>query len=203
MLITLLWLPLLSAGIAGDYPAFSNELDRHLDQAFTALAEHRYIAFEQARGQIERDLDHLDDVLKGEPLVRVHLLYTARAWLDGDEDALRAGFRGLRAVSPGFLLPEGWSEGDDRLERLYREAVGAGPGPEARLPGHVVVDGRLAEDHLPVERACVVQIRTPTGAWATWYVQPGEGTTAWLAARAVVEDRPVEPEAPVPVPAEP
>ena len=202
MLTPLLLLSLLGAARAEDYPAFQTELDRHLDQALRAFEEHRYIAFEQARAQVERDLEHLGDVLRGEPLVQLHLLYTARAWLDGDEDGLRAGFRGLRAVSPGFMLPESWSEGGDRLERLYRDAVGAGPGPEARLPGHLVVDGRMAEDHLPVERACVVQIRTPTGAWATWYVQPGEGTAAWLSARAVVEERPVEPEAPVPVPVE-
>ncbi|MFH1465015.1 MAG: hypothetical protein ABIO70_11580 [Pseudomonadota bacterium] len=197
MLIPLL---VLTAALAGDYPAYQDELNRHLDEALTAFQEHRYLAFAQAQAGMERDLDHLSDVLKGEPLERVHLVYTARAWLDGDEDALRAGFRGLRAVSPGFMLPAGWSEEGDRLERLYREAVGAGPGPEARLPGHLVVDGRMAEDRLPVERACVVQIRTPTGAWATWYVHPGEGTAAWLAARAVVEERPVEPAAPVPVP---
>jgi len=192
---------LLAAAPAADYPAFESELDRHLGEALQAFEERRYLAFEHARRQIERDMDHLADVLRGEPLARLHLVYTARAWLDGDEEALVAGLRGLRAVSPGFVLPGGWDEEGERLERLYREAVGAGPGPEARLPSHLVVDGRVAAEHLPLERACVVQIRNPAGSWTTWYVPPGESTRTWLETRAVVEKVPPAPAAPVPVPA--
>jgi hypothetical protein len=191
---------LLATALSADYPAFESELDRHLDEALLAFEERRFLAFEHARRQVERDLDHLADVLRGEPLARLHLVYTARAWLDGDEDELLAGLRGLRAVSPGFTLPAGWTEGDDRLDDLYREAVRAGPGSEARLPSHLVVDGRMAAEHLPLQRASVVQIRNPAGSWTTWYVTPGEGTRTWLEARAIVEEVPPEPAAPVPVP---
>ena len=198
MLSTLL---LLVAAGAADPPAFETELERHLDEALRAFEQRHYLSFEQIRSQIERDLEQLPDVLRGEPLVALHLVGTARAWLDGDEAGLRAGFRGLRAVSPGFQLPEGWSEGDERVERLYREAVAAGPGREARLPTHLVVDGRMASDRLPLERATVVQVRNPRGSWTTWYVEPGGPSAALLAAQAAAGGLPEEPAAPVPVPA--
>ncbi len=190
----------VSAVQAADYPVFETVLHSHLHEALHALETHRYLDFELSRLQVERDMANLAEVLRGDALVQVHLVYTARAWLDGDEQGLVAGLRGLRKVSPGFTLPQGWTEGNGRLEALYLEAVNAGYGPDARLPSHLVVDGRMATDHLPIERSTVVQIRNPGGSWTSWYVQPGEPTATWLTARAVVEARPTTPAAPVPVP---
>ncbi len=184
-----------------DCPVASLELDLHLRQALAALDARRFLDFEQSRQQVEGELDCLVDVLKGEPLAHLHQVYTARAWLDGDAGGLLAGLRGLRHVSSGFELPADWTEGNDRVEALYREAVRVGPGREARLPSRLVVDGRMASERLPLQRSAVVQIRNPEGSWSTWYVPPGEPTSTWLTARAVVEDEPEEPAAPVPVPA--
>lgn len=201
MLSALTLLLALAAPAQADCEAMTiPALNEHLSSALAALDQHRYLDFERERRAAEAGFDCLGDVLRDQTLANVHLVWTARAWLDGDRDRLLAGLRGLRVVHPGFSLPAGWSEGNGQLEELYREASSEGPGREERLPGRLVVDGLMAAWYIPVERAAVVQVRNAEGGWSTWYVEPSEPTTTWLRANRAVEAAPEDALAPVPVP---
>jgi hypothetical protein len=183
-------------------PMSEARFDAHLMRALTALEDRRFLDFEAERRQAEAGMDCLEEVLDSRTLVHLHLVWTGRSWLDGDEQALLAGLRGLRVVHPGFRLPPGWDEVGGRLDELFGEAQSLGPGRELRLPGRLVVDGQMAAQYIPVERATVVQIRNAVESWSSWYVLPSSPTTTWLMARQATDDQPDRALAPVPVPAE-
>jgi hypothetical protein len=191
---------LLAAQAEPGCPVSSAELDAHLLRALAAVEQHRYLDFERERRAAEAQLDCVGEVIRDQTLVNLHLVSTARAWLDGDEEALLAGLRGLRVVNPGFVAPQSWTEHSDGMRDLLHEASSLGPGREARLPGRLVVDGHVTAQYLPVERACVVQVRNTEGSWTAWYLAPGEPASAWLMANQARQAHPAQPAAPVPAP---
>lgn len=192
---------MVASALAMDCPVSAEELDARLLRALAAAEEQRYLDFEVERLEAERAMDCVDEVLREQTLVNLHLVWTVRARLDGDRDELLAGIRGLRVVDPGFQLPEGWLKKNTALREIFAEACQLGPGREAMLPGRLVVDGHVASQYLPLERSAVVQVKNVGGSWTTWYVPPGELSATWLATRAAVTEAPTESAAPVPVPA--
>ncbi len=189
-----------SSAQAVDCPVGAAELDLHLVRALAAFEEHRFLDFERERHQAERAMDCVGEVVRDQALVNLHLVWTTRALLDGDEAGLLAGMRALRVVAPGFTLPGSWSEAGSRVDELFHEATTEGPGRELRLPGRMVVDGHPAAQFIPAERSAVVQIRNKAGHWSTWYVEPAPPEQTWSAAQAVRAPGPAESVAPVPVP---
>jgi hypothetical protein len=190
---------LSSAAVAADCPVASSELNVKLVRALAAFEERRYLDFEAERRRAERDLDCVAEVLRGQELLNLHQVWTLRALLDGDQDALRAGFRGLRVVAPGYEPPPSWRKDPDVMP-VYLDAATQGPGRELRLPGRLVVDGHPASAYLPVERSTVVQIRNTEGSWSTWYVESGDPVVIWEKAYRERETGPQEAAAPIPVP---
>ncbi len=180
-------------------PVTSAELNVKLVRALAAFEERRYLDFEAERRRAERDLDCVSVVLRGQELVNLHQVWTLRALLDGDVEALRAGFRGLRVVAPGYEPPVGWRRDPD-LMPVFLDAATQGPGRELRLPGRLVVDGHPASAYMPVERSAVVQIKNVEGSWSSWYVEPSEPTATWAMAYQEREAGPREALAPVPAP---
>lgn len=185
---------------AADCPVAVADLDVRLVRALAAFEEHRYLDFEGERRAAEAGMDCVGGVLRDQALVDVHLVWTARALLDGDEAGLLAGIRALRVVAPGFSLPESWAHSDPGVQTLYQQAESLGPGREVRLPGRLVVDGHVASSFIPSERSAVVQIRNVQGSWSAWYVAPTEPATIWMMAMREREVAPTEAVAPVPVP---
>jgi hypothetical protein len=193
---------LVGAALAADCPVSVEELDARLLRALAAAEQGRFLDFEAERRGAEQAMDCVDEVLREQTLVNLHLVWTVRARLDGDRAALLAGVRGLRVVNPGFQLPDSWGRESQELRDLFIEASQLGPGREAMLPGRLVVDGHVASQYLPLERSAVVQVKNVGGSWTTWYVPPGNLGATWLATRAAVSEGPSEAAAPVPVPGE-
>ncbi len=202
MLTTLPLFLALSASAGTDCPVTTAELDVHLLGAMAAYEEQRYLDFELERRSAEQAMDCLSEVLRDQVLVNVHLVWTERALLDGDPQALLAGLRALRVVAPGFTLPHSWKLGSGSVEAVFLEATSLGPGREVRLPGRLVVDGHVAASYVPAERSAVVQIRNAEGSWASWYLEPSAPTATWMMARAARDPAPPDAVAPVPVPVE-
>ncbi len=203
MLSALMALAALAGGAgAVDCPVSPEQLDARLVSALAAAEEGRYLDFEAERLAAEQAMDCVSEVLREQPLTNLHLVGTVRARLDGDRDALLASIRGLRVADPGFQLPQEWLSENLSLWQLFTQACKLGPGQDAPLPSRLVVDGQVASQHLPLERAAVVQVKNVSGSWSTWYVQPGELSATWLAAREASLGRPSEASAPVPVPVE-
>ncbi len=196
---------ILASGAAmasGDCPVTTAELDLHLVRAMAAFEEQRLLDFEQHRRNAEAAMDCLGEILQDQALLNVHLVWTERALLDGDAEALSAGLRALRVLAPGFRLPASWAAAGRAVGEVYSEAAELGAGREVRLPGRLVVDGHLASAYIPAERASVVQIRNADGSWSGWYVLPSDPTTTWLMAREARDPAPPDALAPVPVPAD-
>jgi len=203
MLSTLpLFLALASGAASADCPVTAAELDLSLLRALAAFEEQRYLDFEAERTDAERAMDCLGEVLRGQQLLNVHRVWTSKALLHGDEEALLAGLRALRVVAPGFALPENWMTSSGKVQKLFVEAQSVGPGRELRLPGRLVVDGHVASSYIPAERSAVVQIRNAQGSWSSWYVEPSAPTATWMMAREERDPAPSDAMAPVPVPAE-
>ncbi len=193
-------LALAARPVLADCPVAVAELDVHLVRALAAFEQHHYLDFERERQDAEAAMDCVTEVLRDQVLVNVHLVWTAKALLRGDELALLAGIRGLRVVAPGFALPQSWALAGQRVGDLYTAAQEQGPGREVRLPGRLVVDGHVASSFIPAERSAVVQIRNPAGSWSAWYVEPSAPTVTWMMAMQQRDPAPPDGVAPVPVP---
>ena len=172
--MSLLLLALIRIATAG-CPADVATLNADVAAAIAAHDAQDWDGFEQQVAAVHADigcLTGLADVAMATELHRMAALYFAH---HRDEDNARDAMRGALSLDGAFAPAPERVTAQPLLETAFAAAVRKGPGKDQELPeGSWVIDGWPDRDHLPIERATLVQRHVDQADVHSWYVFGGQ-----------------------------
>jgi hypothetical protein len=172
--MSLLLLALIETAAAG-CPADAETLRADVMAAIAAHDAQDWAGFEKQVATVHEDvgcLTGLADVATATELHRMAALYFAH---HGDEDNTRDAMRGALSLDGAFAPTPERVAVQPILESAHAAAIDKGPGKDQDLPeGSWVIDGRPDKDHLPLERATLVQRHAQQADVHSWYVFGGQ-----------------------------
>ena len=172
--MSLLLLALLQAANAS-CPADTAALSADLDAGFTAHQAQDWPTFEDAIAAVYEDIGCLTTLADVPQATRLHHLLALYFAHHGDQDNARDAIRGALSLDGAFAIDPALTTELPLLGDAFDAAVKKGPGKDQALPtGSWVIDGRTDKDHLPVERATLVQRHTDQVDVSSWYVFGGQ-----------------------------
>ncbi len=170
----LLLLALLHAASAA-CPADASALTAQLDAGFSAHQARDWPAFEKSIAAVHEDIGCLTELADVDLAGRLHHLLALYFAHHEDQDNARDALRGALSLDGSFALDPELVAAYPVLQDAYQAAVKKGPGDSRDLPeGSWVVDGRRDGEHLPTQRATLVQRHVDQAQIRSWYVFGGQ-----------------------------
>ncbi len=172
--MSLLLLALIQAATAG-CPADAAVLGKDIEAGFAAHQALDWPAFEERVATVYEDIGCLSQLVDVPTATRLHHLLALYFAHHGDEDNARDAIRGALSLDGAFTVEPAELELTPLLESASEAAAKKGPGEDQDLPaGSWVIDGRADKDHLPIERATLVQRHVEQVDISSWYVFGGQ-----------------------------
>ena len=156
-------------------PADAAVLGKDIEAGFAAYEAQDWPAFEDRIATVYEDIGCLSELVDVPTATSLHHLLALYFAHHGDEDNARDAIRGALSLDGAFAVEPAQLELTPLLDSASATAAKKGPGKDQDLPtGSWVIDGRPDKDHLPIERATLVQRHAAQVDVSSWYVFGGQ-----------------------------
>lgn len=191
---TLIWLA-PAAHASCDTTTKARDIAAHIADAEDAYGNLDEAAFSAAAEEVSESMPCVVDTLLPPLAADLHRLQALASFFDGDRTNTVLSFLSVRAIQPGYQLPEKFGPSGHPLRDAFEEATTYASGEVLPIPapesGWILIDGKRAQ-HSPTDRPFLFQrFNGDAKVVDTKYVYVG----------APVPDYPVDDSAPPPDPA--